>query len=229
MKCNNGTELATQSGLQASYGGYSTKFSPEERRSQRKGSSSSAQEVWTWAPLMTIYGLAIFAGVVIGFILGLELAPVQSLLRSINELVRKELPGGFPEVRLLVLGLISAAGSLLLILQMIIGFPFDRMMHRAIAEVNSDSYGKGVSEEDADLARGVGLAVLSQIEVRYTFWFWLAFLATLAPLVTVIIEWSWFRARAAPTQQTHALFCVFQHLRGAIVPLRATLRLVSAR
>lgn len=150
-----GTKVGSQSGLQAAYGGFSTKV-PERKTSKSKDRPSF------WSPWMLIYGILIVAGVAAGY-----------KLHSHSK-------------RLLIMTGITSCAFLCLLIQVMIGFPPERVVQSIMKEVQdveakqearaaSDRYVYG---SETNTLLDFDLTGLAMLDFRFTLWFYVAFLGT---------------------------------------------------
>ena len=187
LQCS-GTTVLTQSGLQASYGGYSvTTDDGEQLRQVIEAERDAAEELQGehiarkldlrdrertlfWAPMMIAYALLLATGTGVGFALR---------------------PG---RQRVFLLGCCAALALLLLLVQTGVGFPPERLVEAAARMAQRDANALRVEEfpvpEEVDSAE----AAAPVVHVRYTPWYWLALAATSASLVALGAEW-WIHRR----------------------------------
>jgi hypothetical protein len=162
-----GKVLASQSGLQSIYGGETLHPALEAERVQREKAhlfdtskkTSKAGELGfldSFAPSMLLYPLLLIGGALVGFFLR------PSLLRTA-----------------LICGPAGVA-FLLLLLQVVIGFPLERRMNKAMA---------AAAAERNPFDDGTATAAALAFDVRYTGWFWIGLLSNLAAMLALALEW----------------------------------------
>jgi hypothetical protein len=214
VKCQNQTML-TQSGIQAAFGGYSEGEmirEMEEMGQQMGGQQSKEEEDVSAAPLMILWLLVVLAGI------GLGVATAT-----------KGFPLGIPGA-----AACGGAAALLLLIQVIAGFPVESDVKASMEEGPSmggpeapvmpgfgaggaPGFGEGGvpgfaaagmlaqvpggGEFEAPkfdpsefgpppgFEAAAGQAMEGMIDVDYTFWLWLAWLATLVPPALYGVEW----------------------------------------
>ena len=99
-----------------------------------------------------------------------------------------------PTMKRPVFALICASiAFLLLTLQMLLGFPLENSIEKKMAEDRAKraeklapKKGKPAGFEDGFQALG---DMMMDVEFHFTFWFWLAYLATAVPQVVFAVDW----------------------------------------
>ncbi len=165
--------LVTQSGLQAIYGGGSlhpvleAEKKKEEREAARLGRKDAkmAKDARSGDENEPMSWAPLFLPY-----------PVLLLAVVIAGLTLKA-----PKLRLGLVGLLGAAALALLLLQTALGFPLENKVNYAIT--------KGLVESTGRRDSGEALIASMILQVRYTGWYWMALLLTLAGPVLVGLEW----------------------------------------
>ncbi len=186
LRCD-GKPIVRQSGLQMITGDLSLTEAGEGMRAQMAKAAGANPDAGkpgpatagakddrsTTAPLMLPFALCVLAGLV-------------------ASLVCRRLP-----LRTAAVGSFATLAALLLAVQLLVGFPLDRLARDVGTEAAKQTENKG----DRPEALAASIVSALAVDTRYTTWFYIAVLATLAPLPLLAREW-WTARGSAPTARS---------------------------
>lgn len=192
VQCNSKTWV-TQSGFQACYGGVTeTIVIPEDMRRQAKDAkakdakgAASNDDALPTAPLLVVYFLLLLVALMANLVLAVtERQNGTAIHRCIAAMNVEWLTIG--AIRRVLVGSAGLLAFFLLLIQLVVGFPFDRQLAKAQQKVLTQ---RSFNDRDSDdLARAGALTALSTFQVRQTAWFWIALLMTLTVPLLIALE-----------------------------------------
>jgi hypothetical protein len=155
-----GTMLASQSGFQAVYGGYT--LSTEMDNTEVKHARQRAEGPQRSAPLLALYPLLLIGGIVCG----LAIRPDGR---------RRWLVGG-----------LAGAALVVLLIQVAVGLPLAQELASTHGHIGEEL--QRSSRFDDLGMKGLAAGVALSIEAQYTAWLWLCLLANLAAVIAPLAE-----------------------------------------